>query len=82
MTIKFDEKNSCEVYKCNVCGHTYHYYYNYEKRIYNKEKPFIKMAESLLHVRSMDWEPDKIKTVTQYACPICGVLQIDVHKEY
>ena len=78
MTIKYDNDNNCEVHTCNVCGHTYHYYYDHDKQVDNNEVPFVKLEEPLLHTVSKSWEPDRIERIHQYACPICGVLQIDI----
>lgn len=76
MKVTYDSDNNCEVYVCSVCGHTYHEYYDYDKRAENEEKPFVKLEEPLLHTVSISWEPDRIERVYQYACPICGVLQV------
>ena len=76
MKVTYDSDNHCEVYTCCVCGHTYHEYYNYDKQIENEEKPFVKLEEPLLRTVSRGWEPDRIERVYQYACPICGVLQV------
>ena len=77
MTIKYDDDNHCEVYTCGVCGHTYHYYYDYDKRVDYDEKPFVRMEETLLHTVERPWEPNRLEKISQYACPVCGVLQVD-----
>lgn len=79
MKINYDSDNNCEVYTCGVCLYTYHYYYDYDKRTDNTEKPFIKLEEPLLHTVSRPWEPDRIERVHQYTCPVCGVLQVDTN---
>lgn len=79
MKINYDSDNNCEVYTCGVCGYIYHYHYDYDKQVDNAEKPFVKLEEPLLHTVSRSWEPDRIERIYQYACPICGVLQIDVN---
>ena len=78
MISKYDYDNNCRVYTCKVCGHTYTEYLDYEKELSNEGKPFVKMEEPLLHTVSMSWEPDRIERIFHYACPMCGVLQIDV----
>ena len=77
MTIKYDIDNNCEVYTCGVCGHIYTYYYDYDKQTNNTEKPFSKLETPLLHTVSPSWGPDRIEKLSQYACPKCGVLQVD-----
>ena len=78
MTIKYDSDNNCEVYTCSVCGYIYNYHYDYDKRTDNTEEPFIKLETPLLHTVSRSWEPDRIEKISQYACPKCGVLQVDI----
>jgi rubredoxin len=77
MIIKYDSDNNCTIYTCDVCGHIYHEYYDYEKEMHNDEKPFIKLEEPLLRTITPAWEPNRIERVSQYACPHCGVLQVD-----
>ena len=78
MTIKYDNDNHCEIHTCGVCGHTYHYYYDYDKQTENTEKPFIKMNDRLFYEVEVPWQSNRIVQAAHYACPICGVLQIDV----
>jgi protein-arginine kinase activator protein McsA len=77
MTIKYDSDNNCEVHTCSICGYIYNYYYDYNKQTDNTEEPFIKLETPLLHTVSRGWEPDRIEKISQYACPKCGVLQVD-----
>ena len=77
MKINFDSDNHCETYVCGVCGYTYNYYYDYDKQTYNTEEPFIKLEEPLLHNVEVSWGPNRIEKISQYACPKCGVLQVD-----
>lgn len=78
MKITYDSDNNCEIYTCGICGYTYHKYYTYSKQVFNEEEPFVKLEEPLLHTVSRAWEPDRIERISQYACPKCGVLQVDV----
>lgn len=77
MKINYDSDTNGETYVCDVCGYTYYYYYDYDKRVDSAEEPFIKLEEPLLRTVRRNWEPDRIEKVSQYACPKCGVLQID-----
>lgn len=77
MIAEYDRENNCTIYACKICGHTYKEYYDYKKHLSDEGEPFIKMEEPLLTTVSADWGPDRIERVTQYACPVCGVLQID-----
>ena len=79
MTIKYNQDTNCEVYTCSVCGHVYHNYYDFDKQAANREAPFVKLEEPLLMTVSCDWGPDGIERVSQYACPVCGVLQVDTN---
>lgn len=78
MKITYDHDNKCEVQTCGVCGHTYHYYWDYDKQHENEEKPFVQLEEPLLHTVRRSWEPVRVEKITQYACPVCGVLQVDI----
>lgn len=77
MKISYDSDNHCETYVCGVCGYTYYYHYDYGKRIDSAGEPFLKLEEPLLRTVQRSWEPDRIERIHQYACPKCGVLQID-----
>ena len=79
MTIKYVPNTNCEVYTCGVCGYVYTEYYNHNKQVANREAPFVKLEEPLLRTVSCDWGPDGIERISQYACPICGVLQVDAN---
>lgn len=79
MKSSYDNENVCRIYKCPVCGHVYHEYYNHEKAIANKEEPFIVMAEVLLYDKPRDYAPNELIRLQHYACPKCGILQIDVN---
>ena len=74
----FDTENNCEIWKCPVCGYEYHEYYDYSKQSLNTEKPFIRLAEPLLYEKQYDWHPKEIVRCYQYACPKCGILQVNV----
>lgn len=52
MKISYDDDAHCETYACGVCGYTYNYYYDSDKRVANTEEPFIKLEEPLLHTVS------------------------------
>lgn len=79
MKSSYDSENKCRVYKCPVCGHTYHEYYDYDERRQNTEEPFIVMAEVLLYDKPHDYAPNELVRLYHYACPKCGVLQIDLN---
>ena len=79
MTIDFELEANCETYVCGVCRYIYHEYYDREKQIKNEKEPFVKLEEPLLRTVSRDYEPDRIERVVQYACPVCGVLQVDTN---
>ena len=74
----YDTDNNCQIYKCGVCKYQYTEYYDYEKQLQNKEKPFIKLEEPLLRIVERDYAPATLVRVNHYACPICGVLQIAI----
>lgn len=78
MKTTYDDDSNCEIWKCPVCGYEYHEYYDYPKQSVNTEKPFIKLLEPLLYEEQHDWHPNEIVRCPQYACPQCGILQIDV----
>lgn len=79
MKSSYDNENNCRVYTCPVCGHVYHEYYDYTKNQTNSEEPFIKLAEVLLYEKPRDYGPDELVRVYHYACPKCGILQVDVN---
>ncbi len=79
MKSSYDNENNCRVMKCPVCGHTYHDYYDYSKSNTNSEEPFIVMEEVLLYEEPRDYAPNALVRLQHYACPKCGILQIDVN---
>ena len=70
----YDGNKCCTVYTCPHCNYTYHEYSNYNTQSSNNERPFIQMCEVLL-TETID---GRITRLPQYACPSCGILQIDV----
>lgn len=70
----YDSNKECTVYTCPHCNYTYHEYSDYDKQSSNNEEPFIQMCEVLLTETS----DGRITRLPQYACPRCGILQIDV----
>ena len=77
MKISYDDNIHCKTYVCDICGYTYNYYYDYNKQIDNTEEPFI-LKELLLRKVHRYWEPNRIERLYKYACPKCGVLQVDI----
>ena len=65
----------CTVYQCPNCSTVYHEYSDYEKQKNNTELPFIKLEQPLLYE-----DPDQghVRRLYHYACPHCGMLQIDL----
>ena len=74
----YDGNKCCTVYICPHCNYTYHEYSDYKKYTANQEKPFIVLDEKLLYFKPRDYEEDEAKRLYHYACPSCGILQIDV----
>lgn len=74
MTTYFDPTNRCMVFSCPHCNTVYHEYVDYDKQLTNTEVPFVRLAEVLLTETS----DETITRLPQYACPGCGILQIDV----
>ena len=70
----YDSNKCCTVYTCPHCNYTYHEYMDYKEHLSNNEEPFIQMCEVLLTETS----DRRIIKLLQYACPSCGILQIDV----
>ena len=74
MRTYYDGNKGCTVYTCPHCNYTYHEYTDYDKHSNNNEEPFIQLCEVLLTETSYRG----IIRLPQYACPSCGILQIDV----
>lgn len=70
----YDGNKCCTVYTCPHCNYTYHEYSDYDKQTVNEEEAFIQMCEVLLTETS----DGRITRLPQYACPGCGILQIDM----
>ena len=70
----YDSNKCCTVYTCPHCNYTYHEYSDYDKQSNNNEESFIQMSEVLL----TETNDGRITRLPQYACPSCGILQIDV----
>lgn len=77
MKSSYDADNNCRVYECPVCGYVYHEYYNYTQQKTNEEKPFIALPEPLLIKTPRDYNAMQVTRIIHYACPQCGILQID-----
>ena len=73
----YDSNKCCTVYTCPHCNYTYHEYFDYKKRTENQEKPFIVLVEKLFYFKPRDYAEDEAKRLYHYACPGCGILQID-----
>ena len=74
----YDSNKRCTVYTCPHCNYTYHEYCDYKKQTENVEKPFIILDDKLLYFKPHDYEADETRRLYHYACPNCGILQIDV----
>ena len=74
MRTYYEGNKCCTVYTCPHCNYTYHEYSDYNKQSDNNEKPFIQLCEVLLTETS----DERIIRLPQYACPNCGILQVDV----
>ena len=79
MRINYDSDIDGQTYTCDVCGYTYNYYFDHNKQANNKEEPFVQLEEYLLRTVRKSWEPERVERISQYACPKCGVLQVDVN---
>lgn len=74
MTTYFDPTNRCTVFSCPHCNTVYHEYLDYDKQITNTEVPFVRLTEVLL----TETRDGRLTRLPQYACPGCGILQIDI----
>lgn len=78
MKSHYDSEENCKVFNCPACGHTYHEYY--DNRSYtNTEAPFLQSVQPLLYNKQHDYAPSECVKLTQYICPKCGTLQIDLN---
>lgn len=75
MKSHYDNESNCRVFVCPVCSYVYHEYYSDKQ---DENEPFICMSQPLLYEKPRDWAPAELMRVTHYACPKCGVLQIDL----
>ena len=78
MKSHYDNESNCRVFVCPVCSYVYHEYSDYSKQKMNTEQPFLLMTQPLLYEKPRDYAPAELLRVTHYACPKCGVLQIDL----
>ena len=86
MKTEFDYKNSTEVSECSVCGYKYKKYYRectHQEKENDIQNGFgredFKVGETeFLYLEKVDYAPDRLHGVPVYACPKCGVLQIEV----
>ena len=79
MKITYDWKERTTTHICQACGYRHTKEMNrYEKPLEGDDK-FIEMEGFELHStdRSDVWHPSH-NTHTIYACPKCGVLQVEV----
>ena len=70
-----NHETNVEEYICGVCRHRHIHYFDKRR---SEGEPFIEFEASLLRMVEQDWGPDRLEKVKQYACPICGVLQVIV----
>ena len=81
MRTYYNPNKHCTVFVCPQCGYTYHDYSDLTKHVQNKEQPFLVVSEQLVDVDLDRYRTIRIK---HYACPSCGIIQIDsslIHKE-
>lgn len=71
MTKEFDWDERWEKNTCKVCGHQSITYFDTDT---TKGEPFIRVAEKLV----IHDKYDKVSTISQYVCPICGTIQVEV----
>ena len=69
----YDGNKCCTVYTCPHCNYTYHEYTDYDEQLRTNEQPFIQLCEVLL----FETADGRVNQLRQYACPECGILQID-----
>lgn len=84
MIVKYDHDCKFVHYECSNCGYKYKEYYNSftpytetDKTTYGDE-PFIKGESDFIYQEEAYYAPNRLVKKTIYACPHCGVLQIDV----
>ena len=75
MRTYYSPLEECTIYRCPNCSTVYHEYSDYEKQKNNIEHPFIKLEQPLLYE---DSEQGHVRRLYHYACPHCGMLQIDL----
>ena len=73
MRTYYDGNRCCTVYTCPHCNYTYHEYSDYDKQSNNNADSFIQICEVLTETCDR-----RVNRLPLYACPECGILQIDV----
>lgn len=81
--MKTDWSNKdCLIRTCSFCGYKHkEKYHNHPSRYtiddgFGKE-PFKEGINQFIYMEERDYGPDKTVTDTVYACPRCGILQIE-----
>lgn len=73
MKYTYNCETNKEEYICSVCHHRHVHYFN---ELRSEGEPFIEFEAPLLRTVEQDWGPSRLEKVKQYACPICGTLQV------
>jgi hypothetical protein len=86
MKTNFNYENSTEVSECSICGYKHKKYYR--KHTYEEQQndissgfgdeEFLTGETEFLYSEKVDYAPDRLVKKIIYACPKCGVLQIEV----
>jgi predicted RNA-binding Zn-ribbon protein involved in translation (DUF1610 family) len=79
MKVIYNHDEGSQTRICSVCGYKHTKEYGYWGKTIEGDDEFIEMEGFELHStdRSDGWHPSH-NTHTIYACPKCGVLQIEV----
>jgi predicted RNA-binding Zn-ribbon protein involved in translation (DUF1610 family) len=78
MKSDYNYDENTKTYTCPVCGYKRIEEMKYDGKILEGDEPFIEMENFALHSTSRDGYYPTPHTHTVYACPKCGILQLNI----
>ena len=78
MKSNYNHEDEYVEYECGCCKYSYKEYWKTTSNYGERKEPFISGETEFLCTEKIDYYPDRLIKKTIYACPKCGVLQIEV----
>lgn len=63
---------------CGTCGYIYNHRYDGTVSV-GSNKQFVELCEPVLYEKQREYESNTVHRLTQYVCPKCGTIQVDIN---